>query len=425
VRVLPPGRRLLCERNHWEIEKTRALFNSASPERLDGAQSAAGAVYEYLEKKCRSYDAMSEKPIAGFLSGGWDSRLLVAMFHKAGNMERTYTSQQLIRFGNRIISEKKIAMEVARFLGVPNEFVAPVYRNPENRNQRIRMVDCATWFHDWAYGLAEALPRDAYLFCDGLLGDILLRGLYLPPELLGYQREEKRDRVVEWFHARYLEGFNPYTKGVEQWGSVIRPSVLERFSDRLREEISNEIHFIADEDFVTCFLLRNRSRRGISPLPRWILGSKGTVIFPFCDEGFLRLILSIPLAVRLDDSLYRMLLEKTRPGLSDIPSTNTVDPEVLGPYLLESTTQLAWQGRMSAELDRVPVIGNWNGKICRGATGADRSRWVEELLERPPRLFQDLLKPDIQAAIDRGSVENLAPYRFFLERILLLGDYFS
>jgi hypothetical protein len=287
------------------------------------------------------------------------------------------------------------------------------------------MVDYATWFHDWAYSLAERLPRDMYLFCDGILGDILLRGLYVAPEVERYQREQSRDRVAEWFHARYLAGFNTYTRGIEQWGSVIRPSILAHFSNELRQEISTEIHGIPEQDFVTLFLIRNRSRRGISPLPRFILGSKGTVVYPFCDEGFVRLILSIPLQVRMDHSLYQSLMEKSKPGLSAIPSTNTADPEALASYLLDSIAQLTWKGQISARAASLPGIGKVYGKVRGRVLEKGGRGWTEELVERPPRLFGDALQPKILAAIRGGRPKDLTRHRFFLERILMLEDYFS
>lgn len=72
----------------------------------------------------------------------------------------------------------------------------------------------------------------------------------------------------------------------------------------------------------------------------------------------------------LDRRLYKALLERSSPGLSMIPSTNTKDFTKLQPYLIDSISELTWGGQFIRKI-------------------------------------------------------KLRPLRFFLERVLLLECYFS
>jgi len=327
-------------------------------------------------------------------------------------MTVTYTSQQRTRFQDRLISEKKIAKEVADLIGVRNQFVPPVYRTCKTRDNRARVLDYTTWFHDWAFHLTEKLPYDAYMFCDGLLGDILLRGLYIIPDFHECIINKDRDTAVRRLHSSYLRGFNIYTRGIENWKSVIQPHLLEDFSNRLIKDITDEIYDIPDDDFITVFLIRNRSRRGVSALPRFIFGSKGTVAFPFCNYGFLLKVLSLPVELRLNQALYKDLLERTRPGLSAIPSTNSKDFNVLKPYLFDSMSELSADSQSF-------------GQTKTMMTESQNHEWYKDIIENPPSVFMDLLTTDAKNAIRNGDIKSLKPFRLLLDKILILDGYLS
>lgn len=411
VSVLPAGCRLTCHGQNTVITRYAKPFATGRERGVD-LSHASDIIFTHLERKCQSYSELSNKPVAGFLSGGWDSRLLIAMFDNMDNMAVTYTSQQRTRFQDRLISEKMIAKEVADFIGVRNRFVPPAYRTYKTRDKRARVLDYTTWFHDWAFHLAEKLPYDEYMFCDGLLGDILLRGLYITPDFHECIINKDRDTAIRLLHSRYLRGFNIYTRGIEKWKSVIQPHLLEDFSNRLIKDITEEIYDIPDEDFLTVFLLRNRSRRGVSPLPRLIFGSKGTVVFPFCDYGFLQKVLSLPIELRLNQALYKDLLERTRPGLSAIPSTNSKDCNILKSYLFDSMSELSSDSQFFS-------------KARTMITESRNHRWYNDIIENPPSIFMDLLTTELKNAIMDGNITKLKPFRLLLDKILILDGYLS
>jgi len=425
VNVLPPGCRLVCNPDRTKIVRDANPFRDVKKEEMT-LEVAVDLIFSHLIQKFGSYSSLTKKPMAGLLSGGWDSRLLISIFSSIQNMAMTYTSQQKTRFKKRLISEKKIAKEVAQHMGVKNQFVSPQYRSVQNRDIRASILDYSTWFHDWAFTLAQKLPLDDYIFCDGLLGDILLRGLYVVPELQKCMDKRDKGAAVVSLHSRYINGFNTYTRGMERWKTVIHPDLLDSFSDHLMGDISGEIDDIQEEDFITIFFLRNRSRRGISPMPRFIFGMKGAVIFPFCDHGFLQKVLSIPIKFRLDHSLYRALLERSMPGLSKIASTNTVESAELKPYLTDTIPGHSWFGQF---IDSI----RWNSfhlpEVLKGIQDAivkkDVNLWEKDIVEDPPHVFMDLLNPELKNSIRCGDLAYLKSYRFFLDRIKILDHFFS
>jgi len=142
VRMIPPGERLTFKDNraHLSAYWSRDINDSgyAIPE---SASRAAALLYERLAFKRDSYAELASDPILGFLSGGWDSRLLVGLFSNTGRISRTLTTRQRIRFGSAYVSEELIAREVAVLLGLKNRFVPPSYRDLVHLVSRMGLSD--------------------------------------------------------------------------------------------------------------------------------------------------------------------------------------------------------------------------------------------------------------------------------------------
>ncbi|HIC84921.1 MAG TPA: hypothetical protein EYP06_01305, partial [Desulfobacterales bacterium] len=210
VELLAPGSMLTYRQGRISIKRYVDLA-LGSPQSIT-LEEAVGRVLEFLRSKVNSYFQLNgNTAVASFLSGGWDSRLLAALIKEAGRLEVTFTTQQQVRLQGRLISEKAIAKEVSQLLGVENRFILPQYRSPQNRVKRAALLDYTTWFHDWAFSMTQHVPTAKYLLADGLLGDILLRGLYVFQELEESQ-QKGMERCAEIFTRLYLEGFNPYTR---------------------------------------------------------------------------------------------------------------------------------------------------------------------------------------------------------------------
>jgi len=412
VTLLPPGAMLSLGPGTFKLEPAAVPFAGGKGSVPRDVREAARALLDHLEEKGRHYLTLADRPLAGLLSGGWDSRLLAALFAGLGALSRTFTTQQQTRIAGRLVSEKKIAREVARHLGLRNRFVPPRYRTPRTRRLRLVRLDASTWFHDWAFHLADTLPVDTYLLCDGLLGDILLRGLYHSPALQTCVRSQDRPAACDLLLDSFVQGFNPYTRGLAHWERVLRPDLLRGFKRRLREEILADLSRIPQEDFVTAFLIRNRTRRGITPLPLFIFGARGVPLLPFVDRDFLETALGIPWAWKRDLSLFRALLEGLSPGLSGIPSTNSRDMDALAPYLCDSVRELSLRGRARAWWVR-SRLSAFPGFIRSGPDPG------------PGPLAREWVRKEILTEILGGGGKGWRAWGFFMDRLAMVDDYFS
>ena len=427
VNILSPGCKLEMRQNNLQIIQYKK-FDNVNIEKKMTLEDATDIIFEHMTKKRDGYSALAQKNFASFLSGGWDTRFIVSLLAPTGRLAMTYTTQQSgARFNNRLISEKNISREVARHIGVNNKFIAPMSGEIKNRNKRARIMDFATWFHIWSFAMTEVLPYDRFILCDGFFGDVWLTGTYITQALHRCLIDQNRQEAIKLLHRQYLKGFNFFTPNIEVWKSVINSHHLDDFAEVLMRDISEEIYNIHSENFVTLYLFKNRGRRGISPLPRLIFGRKGAVILPFCDFEFVQKALSIPIEYKLDHSLYKALLEKSKPGLSSIASTNTKDPEKLEPYLVSILSAQSFRVRIAGTIqERYPRLY----KVLKGmknlvsGSGSD-SVWIKEIFENPPNLFMDVLAPELKQAIEDGNTAYVRNYRPFIEVIMPLNSFFA
>lgn len=401
VHLLPPGARLVREGSGMRVQ-TYVEWTGDEPGRANSLPASQGAerLRDWLTRKREGYRGLSNEPVTGLLSGGWDSRLLVALFAADGRIEETLTTRQRVRLGARWVSEERIAGEVARLLGVRNRFVPPAYRDPSTLAARSTRLDTSTWFHDWAFAMADRVPEGRPMV-DGLLGDVLIRGLFVDDALTAAQQARDRPALQGILHRRFLQGFNTYTPGVEAWQSVLRPEVLRAFENRLWQVLEEELAAVDHPEPVTFFLLRNRSRRAIAPLPRLVLGRRGDVHLPFCDPEFLRRALSLPLEGRRDGSVYRHLLDRVRPGLAAVPSTNETDLRRMAPYLTDTLPEATLRGRLERKQAR-----------------------LQALCDEPPRVLAPILTSEVRRALAARDGSVLEPRLLLLEKMQMVEALF-
>lgn len=425
VNVLPPGCKLeMCQNESQVVQYAR--FDNVNIEKKMTLEDATDMIFEHMMKKCGGYSTLAKKPFATSLSGGWDSRFIASLLARTGKLAMTYTTQQSgTRFQNRLISEKKIAQEVAKYIGVNNKFIAPLSGRGGSLNEQARIMDFATWFHDWSFAMTERLPYDNFVLADGFFGDVWLTGTYITPELYDCIIDKNRKTAIKTLHLQYLNGFNWFMPRIEMWKKVINPQYVDNFTDLLMREISKEIYNTYSENFISSYLFKNRGRRGISSLPRLIFGRKGAVILPFCDFEFFQKALAIPIEFKLNHSLYNALLERSNSGLSKIVSTNTKDADKLEPYLVDPLSGQSWRGQIVSMIrGHYPRLHGVLKGVKNMVSGTGDSIWVKEVFEDPPLVFMDILEPELKQAIKNGNVAYVKQYRYFLERIMLLDLFF-
>ncbi len=432
VSVLSPGSKLeMCQNKSQIIQYV--IFDNVNIKKEMTLDEATNLIFEHVKKKMEGYSELSSKDFASFLSGGWDTRFIVSFLARTGKLAMTYTTQQGgARFKSRLISEKKIAKEVANFFEVPNQYVSPPSKTEKSRNDWLRIMDYVTGAHSWSFAMTERLPYDRFILADGFYGDGWLISRHLTVQGIWKCIVDKdRDTAIKMIHSRYLNGFRPYMLPIKAWEKVINPQYLNEFAESLKREIAEGIHDIHGENFVSPWMFKNDGRRGANCLPRLIFGRKGSVILPFCDFEFIQKALSIPIEYKLNLSLYNALLERSKPGLSSIASTNTKDADKLKPYLVNRGAQL-WLGQMGSRISMIIMILERYPRLYRIGEGVWKlvfrtsdSAWAKEVITNPPLLFMDILTPELKQAIENGDVAYVRKHRSFLEDIILLNSFLA
>jgi len=280
--------------------------------------------------------------------------------------------------------------------------------------------------------MVKKLPEQNIL-TDGYFGDVLLRGTHISDSLKKCIDDKNKAKAAQLTLVEYITGTNIGSASTiqhpdaESWKNVLDPSFVSDSVTRLKQTISNEFNDICSDNFITMFQIKNRQRRCISWLPLGLIGSKGAVLLPFCDPEFVKLTLSIPIEMKRDKSLYMSLLEKTKHGLSKIPSTNTEDKKVLEPYM--SWMMSGFDGILFLIFNKLPVNLRW--KLWSSLSSISYHLlpfWrlvVDEVIKSPPNTLIHLLNPQLRKAIKSGNKSELTKYVYHLYHILLLDRFFS
>lgn len=430
VNLLPLGTKLEFQLSGFNISKYFEIDNVGFDEQIT-VEKASNLVWDHLNEKFANYCSIAEKDFVSLLSGGWDSRLITAFLSQTGKLENVFTTEQDLQLWGRYIVQWKLAQDVTKFLGITNH----CYIKPENDQDIYKlatMLDYSTTFHRWSLSMVNELPEQKIL-TDGYFGDVLLRGTHISNSLRKCIYDKNKAKAVQLTFVEYITGTNIGSASTiqhpdaESWKNVLDPSFVSNSLTRLKQIISKEFNDIHSDNFITMFQIKNRQRRCISWLPRGLIGSKGAVLLPFCDPEFVKLALSIPIKMKHDKSLFVSLLEKTKRGLSKIPSTNTEDKKVLEPYM--SWMMSGFNGILFLIFNKLPVNLRWKlwSKFSRVSYHL-LPFWqivVDEIIKSPPNTLIHLLTPQLRKAIKSGNRSELTKHAFHLYHILLLDMFFS
>ncbi|GAG14469.1 unnamed protein product, partial [marine sediment metagenome] len=229
VKQLPPGCKLEYKKSKWKIIQYTQPTNVRVNNNIS-LEKACKCVWNYLNEKFDSYQSMTEKDFTGLLSGGWDSRLITAFLSGNKRLHKTFTTELGVLKWGRYIAERRIAKEVAEFLGVKNRYI------PSKAGKDIftlsRMVDYSTSFHKWSLSIVEALPQDKNIIPIGYLGGVLLQNAHIPDILQKCVTEGNKEKAMQIILDEYISGgrnsiFSPiHYPDAESWKHVLNPQFI-------------------------------------------------------------------------------------------------------------------------------------------------------------------------------------------------------
>lgn len=283
----------------WAEPDTGAL--QASPE----------AVVEELRALIGSLPA---QPVICPLSGGWDSRLLLALLSERGDLPLSALTLKRLHGGH---PEEEYARDVAAALSVPLREVAGRESTPWRETTEVAArTDYQTTHHDWFMPLARGVSRQRGLVADGLCGDVLFAAYLVREEMLDSRSWDKGTELL-WIN-------------ISNWRfatEVLSDRLAAAFSTLAWRQWKEQAAPLAEHPAgLTLAVYRTRTVRGVALAPTAVLGADADVRTPFTDDRVARAALMLPMRSKVRDDAFRRMFELVNPTVGSLPSTHDPRP---------------------------------------------------------------------------------------------------
>ncbi len=279
---------------------------------LDIEPGGSGSVQDVAQALAgRVNDLAARGPLAPLLSGGWDSRILTTLAHRAQGEAltgRTTSSD------TGTVIEELVAAQVAQRLRIDHRIVAPrADQIADDIDYFATSVDYQTAFHIWLVPLARELDSSTGTVLDGLGGGLFAGGAF--PDDAGHQGSVLEHRFARLSH--YL-GAAP---------RVLAARAIEPIRERARAGFMTAAKPLVDHPFAATFTAYlNRTLPGISQAPYGLVGSRSPVATPFLDDTVVRTALSLAPELHSGGRLYPQILAQFDQGLANLPTAQDLSP---------------------------------------------------------------------------------------------------
>ncbi|MDY7080687.1 MAG: asparagine synthase-related protein [Chloroflexota bacterium] len=318
VSLLPPASVLTYEGGqlriepHWDFQ-----FN----EEYD-ARSEEGYIrsWHYCMREAVRRQLKRDGAIGVHLSGGMDSRALVAIINELGHPVSTFT------FGTPGCGDAWIAKRVARRLNVPNYFyeLEPTYLVAK-AERGVRLTDGTKNCVDMhVLGTLEETAEQVDVLYTGYMVDAFLNPL-MDRRFVGIHSRDVLDRMV-------FESINTLVKEKDQrdfFSSGFYPHTVGVAFRSVVENLDQSTSLLSANKWAH-FWVRGRQRR-FTLHGTELLRDQIVCRTPFCDNALVDFMRSIPPVMRLDAHLYFRAFASTYRELAKIPYEKTGLPLVSCP----------------------------------------------------------------------------------------------
>jgi len=245
-----------------------------------------------------------ETTTAALLSGGLDSRCVVAALGDQGARVHTYN------FARKGTQDKVFAHEFAQRIGTMHHELDLVLDVLLTDADTIRML---TGELKRVNSVDEWRSERPALVWTGDGGSVLLGHVFMSAEVVSLLREHKPDQAIEHFLRAEKR---------QVLSRLLHPRVARELSGILREEVRESLNRIQSEDpgrGLYFFLLNNSPRRAIAQLWENIDLLRIDFQMPLYDSDLLEAIVAMPIDLGLCHRFYSKWLALFDPSVSSVP----------------------------------------------------------------------------------------------------------
>lgn len=312
----------------------------------------------------------THEPLGLMMSGGWDSRILLAAA-VATRGARNVTS---FVHGEPRNAELKIARGVAARAGVEHVEIPlgnDAFGSGDDLDQLFDRSE-ALLFPYWRFAAQRASAMGIPTLACGLLGEIFgghytVRGgdairirHYVKQTLFGSEGRDGRGTVDESFRQM----FGPLRRVRRPW--YLKADFVGDQADRIRETIDADIEAMRQryvgrgidnpKAILQAYVVEHRALMMLGNLPMTALAFSD-VAMPFSNRRLVAATLSMSFEDRFERRLCQQLLRENHPALLDLPLAATMGLPAKAPMLLHQGARLVRRG-LDLSTDRV---SQWTG----------------------------------------------------------------
>ena len=266
--------------------------------------------------KAVKLQSAGKRRIGVTLSGGLDSRTIVAGAEKSGITLHTFT------WGKSNSYDRRFAKGVAELYRTTHHDSDYMYKNFETGYEagirategHINYFDCHMLAH------LEIMREHTDVILNGYAGDLVLGGSYLRPAWMRDIPIEKLAQILfKWRNTNFPES------GLHQAISCFDEITKEQLTSGYYMKLINKKKGMRPPDIVDSFFLENRVRRQCSMgtvLMRYVVESAA----PFFEYDLLDLTTSIPADLRYEHRMYLSMINKHFPESLSVRWQKTLLP---------------------------------------------------------------------------------------------------
>jgi asparagine synthetase B (glutamine-hydrolysing) len=420
IRRLLPGQSLVFRRGDPApaIHETSRLWTE---EAWKGPGASVNDLWQML---CASASTAysGDEPVGLMMSGGWDSRVLLAAYLETRGRQRVTT----FAHGDPRNSELRIVRHIADGTGLTHVEVPlgnDALGDAGVHDDLFDRAECLL-FPYWRLAAQQLRARGVPAMACGLLGEIL-GGHYTvrggdAVRVRHYVRQVLFHSEGRNGHATVEESFRQMFRSVREYRRLwyLKPEVFQDASRMISEEIEGDI----DQELkryqargtsspgalLQAYVVEHRALMMLANLP---LTSHGfvDVQMPFADRRLISAALSMSFDERFERSLCQRLLRRHRPELLDMPLAATMWLPARAPMLLHQGARLMRRG-LDLASDRIAL--KTRGRLRR----TRRFGWMnfDDVLRSGQELqvITDSLRSDVfdRSAIAR-RIDDIREYR--------------